>query len=462
MISKILIATRGEIAVRIIRTCKKLGIKTVAVYSEIDSASLHVFMADESYCLGDELSYMDTDKIVSAALKSGAQAIHPGYGFLSENAGFSRACREAGLIFIGPSPEVVATLGDKIRARSTAARLGVPVLPGIEAVCEINNEKLYKAAQNIGYPLLVKASAGGGGRGISIATDPGSLFSIVEDVASLAKKYFKDNNVYLEKLIPNCSHVEIQILADSHGNVIHLGERDCSIQRRNQKLIEETPSPKLNFWQRKELCKAAVKIAKEVGYAGLGTVEFLVDSLGNFFFIEMNTRLQVEHPVTEMVASIDLVEEQIRVARGEPLGYGQGDIELKGHAIECRINAENPVTMLPCPGKVHRFHMPGGPWTRVDSHVYAGYEVPWVYDSLIAKIIVWGRNRKDAISRMEHGLKEFVIEGIHTNIPFHVLVMQNRRFMKGEYSTRCAKQLFSRIARQGLIEYPDGLKLPPV
>jgi len=459
VITKLLVANRGEIAVRIIRTCKKMGIKTVAVYSEIDAASLHVLLADEACCLGEELAYLDLDKIVAAALECGAEAVHPGYGFLSENAAFSRACREAGLIFIGPSPEAVAMLGDKIKARNVVARLGVPVLPGV--LVDLNDqESIYPVVQRIGYPLLVKASAGGGGKGIALVKEPGELLPTIRDVAGFAKKFFQDDRVFLEQLIPNCSHVEYQILADNYGNVVHLGERDCSIQRRNQKLIEEAPSPKLNFWQRREMSQAAVKIAKEMGYTGLGTVEFLVDLLGNFFFIEMNTRLQVEHPVTEMITGLDLVEEQIRIACGEYLGYNQNNLKFDGWAVECRINAEDPVSFLPSPGKISRFHGPAGPGVRVDSHVYSGYEVPWVYDSLLGKVITWGRNRKEAIARMECALRELVVEGVVTNIPFHLLVMRNRRFLNGEYTTRCARQLFSKLSREGIREELKSLCLP--
>ncbi|MEW5897666.1 MAG: acetyl-CoA carboxylase biotin carboxylase subunit [Bacillota bacterium] len=459
MLTKVLIANRGEIAVRIIRTCRRLGIKTVSVYSKIDAASLHVSLADEAYCLGDEWAYLDIEKIVSVALKSRSEAVHPGYGFLSENAAFSQACRKAGLIFIGPSPEIIGVLGDKIRARNAVAKLGIPVLPGV-TVSHNSKHNLYDIARQIGYPLLVKASAGGGGKGIALVKEPEELPSTIENVALLAKKFFTDDRVYLEQLIPNCSHIEFQILADSHGNVVHLGERDCSIQRKNQKLIEETPSPKLKFWQRREMSKAAVSIAKEFGYTGLGTVEFLVDLLGNFFFIEMNTRLQVEHPVTEMVSGLDLVAEQIRLACGERLGLNQNNIKLTGWAVECRINAEDPVTFLPCPGKIHRFHSPSGPWVRVDSHIYNGYEVPWAYDSLLGKIITWGKNRKEAISRMECALSEFSVEGLVTNIPFHLLVMRNRRFLSGEYTTRCARQLFSQLLREGMLEELKTFQLP--
>ncbi|MGB9846783.1 MAG: acetyl-CoA carboxylase biotin carboxylase subunit [Desulfotomaculales bacterium] len=459
MLTKILIANRGEIAVRIIRTCRRLGIKTVAIYSEIDAASLHVSLADEAYCLGDEWAYLDIEKIVSVALKSRSEAVHPGYGFLSENAAFSRACLEAGLIFIGPSPEIIGILGDKIRARNAVARLGIPVLPGFP-VGNDNAHNLYDTARQIGYPLLVKASAGGGGRGIALVRTPEELPSTIENVALLAKKFFSDGRVYLEQLIPNCSHIEYQILADSYGNVVHLGERDCSIQRRNQKLIEETPSPKLKFWQRREMSKAAVSIVKEFGYTGLGTVEFLVDLLGNFFFIEMNTRLQVEHPVTEMVCGLDLVAEQIRLACGERLGFNQNNVKLTGWAIECRVNAEDPVTFLPCPGKIHRFHSPSGPWVRVDSHVYSGYEVPWAYDSLLGKIITWGKDRKEAVSRMECALGEFSVEGLVTNVPFHLLVMRNRRFLSGEYTTRCARRLFSQLLREGMLEELKAFQFP--
>ncbi len=459
MVTKLLVANRGEIAVRIIRTCKKMGIKTVAVYSEIDATSLHVLLADEAYCLGEELAYLDIERIVATALKCGADAVHPGYGFLAENAHFSRACREAGLIFIGPSPEAVAMLGDKINARSMVARLGVPVLPG--AMVNFNDKEFFfTIARQIGYPLLVKASAGGGGKGIALVKQPDELLSTIRDVSSFSKKFFQDDRVYIEQLIPNCSHIEFQILADNYGNVVHLGERDCSIQRRNQKLIEEAPSPKLNFWQRREMSQAAVKIAKEMGYTGLGTVEFLVDLLGNFFFIEMNTRLQVEHPVTEMITGLDLVEEQIRIACGEYLGYHQNDLKFDGWAIECRINAEDPVTFLPSPGKISRFHSPAGPWVRMDSHVYSGYEVPWAYDSLLGKVIAWGRNRKEAISRMDYALRELVVEGVVTNVPFHLLVMRNRRFLNGEYTTRCARQLFSKLSREGILETLETLKLP--
>jgi acetyl-CoA carboxylase biotin carboxylase subunit len=438
MFRKILIANRGEIALRVIRACKELGIRTVAVYSEADRNSLHRRFADEDVCIGPPISrdsYLNMARILSAAEITDADAIHPGYGFLSENAEFARLCASCKIKFIGPSPDVIARMGDKAVAKKTMREANVPVMPGSEGIIATADEA-RAIAEEIGYPVIVKASAGGGGRGMRIAHTPIALTNAVSAAQSEAEKAFGNPGVYLEKYIENPKHVEVQLLADEHGNVVHLGERDCSVQRRHQKLIEEAPCPVLGPESRAKVGEIAVRAAKAVGYQNAGTIEFLMDERRNFYFMEMNTRIQVEHPVTEEIYSVDLLKHQILVAAGERLEIRQDQIVHAGHAIECRINAENPAqNFMPSPGKIHTYHVPGGPGVRVDSHCYEEYEIPPYYDSMIAKLIVRGEDREEAIKRMERALGEFVIEGIHTTIPFHLKVMQSEEFRKGTFGT---------------------------
>ncbi|GAW30533.1 acetyl-CoA carboxylase biotin carboxylase subunit [Carboxydocella sp. JDF658] len=435
MFKKILIANRGEIAVRIIRACHELDIATVAVYSEADAHSLHVQLADEAYCLGGPRSYLKAEKIIEVAVKAGAQAVHPGYGFLAENADFARRCAENGLVFIGPSPEAIEAMGDKAVARETMIKAGVPVVPGSEAIIESEAEAL-KLATRMGFPVLLKAAAGGGGRGMRIVRQKSEFAEAWRAARSEAQTWFNNPDVYLEKYLENCRHIEFQILADNHGNVVYLGERDCSVQRRNQKLIEEAPSPALSSRLREIMGGVAVRAAQAVNYSGAGTVEFLLTRDGDFYFMEMNTRIQVEHPVTEMITGIDLIKEQIRIAAGEPLGYEQKDIQIRGHAIECRINAEDPFNnFLPNPGTITFYRPPGGFGVRLDSAAYQGYTITPFYDSMIGKLIVWGHDRQEAIQRMRRCLKEFLIEGVTTTIPFHLQVLDNFYFQKGEVYT---------------------------
>lgn len=436
MFSRILIANRGEVALRIIRACREMGIPTVAVYSEADRDSLHVRYADDAVCIGpppSSQSYLYIPNIISAAVITQAEAIHPGYGFLAENDRFAENCDECKITFIGPPAEAIRLMGDKAKAKQTVRKAGVPVIPGSDGVVE-SIEEAVKVANQIGYPVMIKAAGGGGGRGMRIAHTEAALQNAFLMAQSEAQSAFDNPKVYVEKYFENPRHVEIQILADKHGRVIHLGERDCSIQRRHQKLIEESPSPALSARTRRRMGDAAVRAAEAVNYVGAGTVEFLLDSDGRFYFMEMNTRIQVEHPVTEMVTGVDIVKEQIRVAAGEKLGYRQDDIKIQGHAIECRINAEDPDNkFLPAPGKITVFHPPGGPGVRVDSHAYAEYTIPPYYDSLIAKLIVHDQKREGALKRLERALDEFVIEGVKTTIPFHQRVLQVERFRKGEY-----------------------------
>jgi acetyl-CoA carboxylase biotin carboxylase subunit len=437
MFHKVLIANRGEIAMRVIRACKELGIKTVAVYSTADRDSLHVKLADESVCIGPApslQSYLNINAIISAAELTDAEAIHPGYGFLSENAAFAEICENCGITFIGPSSESMRIMGDKISARQAVIKEGVPILPGTkEGVADVN--EAVKIAKQIGFPVIIKATAGGGGRGMKIVHSPAALPNAFATARAEAQAGFGNPEVYMEKYCEQPRHVEIQILGDKHGNVIHLGERDCSIQRRHQKIIEEAPSTVSTPKMRKAMGDAAVRAAAAVGYSSAGTVEFLVDKHNNFYFMEMNTRVQVEHPVTEMVTGIDIVREQIRIAYGEKLRYKQSDIKLHGHAIECRINAEDPVKFTPCPGKITSYHTPGGLGVRVDSFVYDGYTVVPHYDSLIAKLIVHAETREDAIRRMARALDEYIIEGIKTTIPFHKRIMANKDFIEGNIDT---------------------------
>jgi acetyl-CoA carboxylase biotin carboxylase subunit len=437
MFHKVLIANRGEIALRIIRACKELGIKTVAVYSTADSESLHVKLADESVCIGPApslQSYLNINAIISAAEITDAEAIHPGYGFLSENAAFAEICENCGIVFIGPSAESMRIMGDKISGRQAVIKEGVPILPGTkEGVHDV--AEAIRIAKEIGFPVIIKATAGGGGRGMKIVHSPATLPNAFATARAEAQAGFGNPEVYIEKYCEQPRHVEIQILADKHGNVIHLGERDCSIQRRHQKIIEEAPSTVSTPELRKAMGEAAVRAAKAVGYNSVGTMEFLVDKNNNFYFMEMNTRVQVEHPVTEMVTGVDVVREQIRSAAGLKLRYKQTDIKIHGHAIECRINAEDPVKFTPSPGKIVGYHPPGGLGVRVDSFVYDQYTVLPHYDSLIAKLIVHADNRQDAIKRMARALDEYIIEGIKTTIPFHKRIMANKDFIEGNIDT---------------------------
>ena len=437
MFHKILIANRGEIALRVIRACKELGIKTVAVHSDVDSESLHVKLADQSVCIGPATSansYLNIKAIISAAEVTDADAIHPGYGFLSENAEFAEICENCGITFIGPSAESMRLMGDKISARRTVTEAGVPILPGTkDNVATVDEAK--KIAEEIGFPIIIKATAGGGGRGMKIVHSQAHLPNAFAAARTEAEAGFGNPDVYIEKFCENPRHVEIQILADKHGNVIHLGERDCSIQRRHQKLIEEAPCPVLSPELRQKMGDCSVAAAKKVGYNSVGTMEFLLDKNNDFFFMEMNTRVQVEHPVTEMVTGVDVIKEQIRSAAGEPLRFTQEDIKISGHAIECRINAEDPDKFTPFPGKIDGYHTPGGLGVRVDSFVYDQYTVLQYYDSMIAKLIVHADTREEAIKRMDRALDEYIIEGIKTTIPFHKRIMNNKDFIDSNVDT---------------------------
>jgi acetyl-CoA carboxylase, biotin carboxylase subunit len=438
MFTKILIANRGEIALRIIRACREMGITSVAVYSEADSASLHVREADEAICIGPAASaksYLHIPSIISAVEISGTDAIHPGYGFLAENAYFAEICETCNIKFIGPKASAIEGMGDKATARKTMIAAGVPVLPGSEGVVEKPKDAI-EIARKIGYPVMIKASAGGGGKGMRIAQNEGELLKAIQTAQTEAQADFGKAEVYLEKYVEEPRHIEFQLMADDYGNVVYLGERDCSLQRRNQKLIEEAPSTALNEQLRAKMGAVAVKAAKAVNYSGAGTVEFLLDKQNNYYFIEMNTRIQVEHPVTELITGIDLIKEQIRVAAGEKLGYTQSDIKINGWAMECRINAENPdKNFMPSPGTITTYHPPGGLGVRIDSVAYAGYSIPPFYDSMIGKLIVWGRDRDEVINRMKRALMEFEIEGVHTTIPFHLKVLDNEFFRRGEVYT---------------------------
>ncbi len=439
MFQKVLIANRGEIAVRIIRACRELGIRTVAVYSEADREALHVKLADEAYCIGPKASkesYLNIANIMSVATKVGADAIHPGYGFLAENADFAEICTACNITFIGPDPEAIVKMGDKSTAKDTMKTAGVPTVPGTEGLIEDVADAVV-TANEIGYPVMVKATAGGGGRGMRVAVDDEDLEKAIRQAQNEAKTAFGNPGVYLEKFVEGPRHVEIQIMADKHGNAVYLGERDCSIQRRHQKLIEEAPSPALSEELRRQMGEAAVAAAKAVSYHGAGTVEFLLDKHGKFYFMEMNTRIQVEHPVTELVTGFDLIKEQLTVAAGQPLSFTQEDIKMDGWAIECRINAENPAkNFMPSPGRITEYLAPGGFGVRVDSAVYAGYSIPPYYDSMIAKLIVWGKDRNEAIDRMKRALGEFVVEGITTTIPFHLKVLEHEVFVSGHFDTK--------------------------
>jgi acetyl-CoA carboxylase biotin carboxylase subunit len=437
-ISKILIANRGEIALRILHSCEELGITTVAVHSTIDRQALHVQLADESVCIGpppSSKSYLNIPNIISAALTRNATAIHPGYGFLAENARFAEICADHQITFIGPSPEAMRAMGDKSTAKKTMQKAGVPTVPGSPGLIESEQDALRIAAE-IGYPVIIKATAGGGGRGMRLVREESEFVRMFQAAQGEAEAAFGNGGVYLEKFIERPRHIEFQILADNYGHVIHLGERDCSIQRRHQKLLEEAPSPFLSPKLRQKMGDAAIKAAKSINYTGAGTVEFLVDASGNFYFMEMNTRIQVEHPVTEMITGLDLITEQIRVAQGEKLSLTQSQVNLSGHAIECRINAEDPdQNFRPHPGKISGYLPPGGPGVRVDSHVYTDYEIPPYYDSLIGKLIVWAPNREMAIKRMKRALKECAITGIPTTIDFHRRILETPAFLAGDVYT---------------------------
>jgi acetyl-CoA carboxylase biotin carboxylase subunit len=444
MFEKVLIANRGEIALRIHRACREMGIRTVAVHSTADANAMHVRLADESVCIGpppSRESYLNIPAILSAAAITGADAIHPGIGFLSENEKFAAMVEEHGFVFIGPAPEHIAMMGDKVRAKDTAKSLGIPVVPGSDGA--VTDAEAPSAGAKIGFPVLVKAAAGGGGKGMKVANSAAELPQAVSLARKEAKANFGDDAVYLEKYLSHPRHIEIQILADGHGNVVHLGERDCSLQRRHQKVLEEAPSPALNANQRAEVGRLAANAMRKLGYRSAGTIEFLFQD-GAFYFIEMNTRLQVEHPVTEMITGIDLVREQIRIATGAPLAFTQDQIAFSGHAIECRINAENPETFMPSPGRVTDYHAPGGLGVRVDSALYSGYQVPPNYDSLIAKLIVHGNSRNECMMRLRRALEEFVIGGIDTSIPLHQRLIAAPDFLNGAYDIRWLEKFVSR------------------
>lgn len=449
MFTKVLVANRGEIAVRIIRACRELGLQTVAVFSDADRQALHVRYADEAYRIGPPPardSYLRMDRILEIAKQCGAGAIHPGYGFLAERADFAQACLDEGLAFIGPKPSSIAAMGDKAVARATVSAAGVPVVPGTEGEGALRDEDLLRLAPQIGFPLLIKATAGGGGKGMREVRNLEEMPALIEAARREAEASFGDGNVYLEKLVEGARHIEIQILADTLGHTIYLGERECSLQRRHQKLLEEAPSPFVADDEelRRRMGEIAVRAAEAVGYVNAGTIEFLVDREKNFYFLEMNTRLQVEHPVTEMVTGIDIVKEQIRIARGRPLRYTQEDVRLQGWAIECRINAEDPYNnFMPSTGRISHVLTPTGPGVRVDSGIYPGYEVSPYYDALIAKLITWGETRAEAVLRMRRALAEFILIGIHTNIPFHQRLMDSHRFMGGQFDTRFVEDRFS-------------------
>lgn len=450
MLKKVLVANRGEIAVRIIRACREMGIRTVAVYSEADKDSLHRKLADESVCIGPArsgLSYLNVKNLIEAACQTGADSIHPGYGFLSESSSFAKMCNEIGIKFIGPSSEIIELMGNKSKAKATMKKAGVPVVPGSDGL--VNSlEEAKKISKKIKYPVIIKASAGGGGKGIRIAYSEEELIKAYDIVKQEAKISFNDDSIYIEKFVENPRHVEVQILADEHGNVVHLGERDCSIQRRNQKVLEETPSMILNDKTRKKMFDVTVKAIKEIGYSSAGTIEYLVDKNLDFYFMEMNTRVQVEHPITEAVSGVDIVKEQLRIAAGETLSISQKDIHFTGHSMECRINAEDPEkNFMPCPGLITGLLIPGGNGIRVDTAVYAGYRVPQTYDSMIGKLIVHGKDRAEAIAKMKSALGEFIVEGINTNTDFLYKILDNENFKTNNYDTSFIKR-----------EFGDGLK----
>ena len=463
--NKILIANRGEIAIRIMRACREMGIASVAVYSEADRDALFVKYADESLPIGpapSSLSYLNIQKIIETARSAGADAIHPGYGFLAENPAFADACSEAGIVFIGPSSRVLELMGNKIAARREMKKSGTPVVPGTEEATT-DDAQARQIAKDIGYPVIVKPSGGGGGIGMTIVRDESALLKALENSRTVAATSFGLADVYIEKYVANPRHIEFQILGDDHGNVVHLNERECSIQRRYQKLIEEAPSTALSPELRKTMGETAVKAAQHIGYRGAGTIEFIF-SEGRFYFLEMNTRVQVEHPVTEMITGIDIVKEQIRIASGRPLSIQQRDVEINGWSLECRVNAEDPLNdFAPCPGRLNRYRSPGGPGVRVDSGVYAQYAIPPFYDSMISKLVTWGRDRSEAIERMRRALYEYIIGGVKTNIPFHRAVMENRRFISGNINTHFIERetgLFDQLKHIAESEWTLTDKMP--
>ena len=446
MLKKVLIANRGEIAVRIIRACREMGIPTVAVYSDIDKDALHVKLADEAVCIGpakSSKSYLNIKNIIEAACLTGADSIHPGFGFLSENSTFAKICTEIGIKFIGPSYEMIELMGNKSKAKETMKKVGVPVVPGSDGLVQSLNEAI-EVSKKIKYPVIIKASSGGGGKGIRIAYSEEELIKAYDLVKQEAKNSFNDDSIYIEKFIENPRHIEIQILSDEYRNAIHLGERDCTVQRRNQKMLEETPSGVIDDKLRKKMGEVTVKAVKEIGYSNAGTIEFLVDKNKDFYFMEMNTRVQVEHPVTEMFTGIDIIKEQIKITSGEKLEYKQEDIKFTGHSMECRINAENPdKKFMPCPGKIIGLHLPGGNGVRVDTAIYSGYTVPGCYDSMIAKVIVHGKNREESISKMKSALGEFIVDGIITNIDFLYKILENKNFIENNYDTSFIQKEFN-------------------
>jgi len=446
MLKKILIANRGEIAVRIIRACQEMGIATVAVYSEIDRDAMHTQIADEAVCIGpakSQDSYLNMQNIISATVLTGAQAIHPGFGFLSENSKFAKMCEECNIIFIGPNAETIDNMGNKAKARELMINAGIPVIPGTKGAVD-GLEDALKQAVKIGFPVMIKASAGGGGRGIRIVNEKKEFKKAFETAQTESRVAFGDDTMYIEKFIEDPRHVEFQILGDDFGNILYLGERDCSIQRRNQKVIEESPSPVMTEALRKKMGETAVKAARAVNYKNAGTIEFLLDKHGDFYFMEMNTRIQVEHPITEMVTGTDLLKEQIKISSGNEISFKQKDIKISGHAIECRINAENPEKgFRPSPGEIKALNFPGGLGIRIDSAVFQGYVIPPTYDSMIAKLIVYGKDRDEALSKMRRALGEFVIEGVDTNIDFQYKILNNEAFIKGEYNTSFIKNEFN-------------------
>jgi acetyl-CoA carboxylase biotin carboxylase subunit len=457
---KILIANRGEIACRIIWTCKEMGIRTVAVHSQADRDSLHVRFADESICIGpapSAQSYLNIPAVISAAEIANVDAIHPGYGFLAESSYFAEICEACNIKFIGPQPHVIRMMGDKVEARRAMKEAGLPILPGSPEPLESEEEAL-RLAREIGFPVIVKASAGGGGRGMRIVREEAELGQALETASNEAAAAFKNGDIYIERYIERPRHIEIQVIADEYGECIHLGERECTIQRRHQKLLEEAPSPVLTPELRNAMGNAAVAACKQIGYSSAGTMEFLLDEDNRFYFMEMNTRIQVEHPVTEMVTLADIVRNQIRLAEGEPLGYTQSDLIITGHSIECRINAEDPLTGVPSPGKITDCNLPGGPGVRVDTAIYPGYVVPPFYDAMIAKVIVHARTRELAIARMQRSLEAMVIEGIKTTIPLHQKIMRDEKFRAGEFSTKFMEEFMSNNGAKGQVKIPPTLR----
>lgn len=446
MLKKILIANRGEIAVRIIRACRELGIRTVAVYSEIDKNSLHKELADEAVCIGpapSNKSYLNVKAIIEAACLTGCDGIHPGYGFLSENSSFAKMCDEIGIKFIGPTYKMIELMGNKSKAKETMKNSGVPVVPGSDGLVD-NVLEAIKVALRIGYPVILKASSGGGGKGIRIAYNEKELVKFYDLVRQEAKISFNDDSIYIEKFIENPRHIEVQVMADEHGNVIHLGERDCTVQRNNQKMLEETPSGVITDKLRQKMGKITVNALKEIGYSNVGTIEYLLDKNKDFYFMEMNTRVQVEHPITETITGVDIIKEQLRIASGEKLQYKQDDIKFTGHSLEARINAENPYkNFMPCPGEIKELHIPGGNGVRIDTAIYPGYKIPPTYDSMIAKVIVHGKDRNESIAKMKSALGEFVIDGISTNIDFLYKILEDEDFISNNYDTSFIAKKFA-------------------